>query len=345
MRRFSFLLALLAPAIFTGAAGAAEPQGKQLRVGMIGLDTSHVPQFAKAINTAAADSELAGMKVVAGFPGGSDFRLSSTRVAGFTEDLRKMGIEIVDSIPALLEKVDVVMLESVDGRPHLEQVLPVLKAKKRVFIDKPVSGSLGDTIAIFEAAKKYDTPCFSTSGMRFGAVPQKARQGELGEITGCDTWGPCAYEPPLPDLFWYGIHGIEAMYTCMGTGCETVSRTSTKDTDLVVGKWKDGRVATYRGIRGNSRAQFGGMAFTARGVTPFERDGSGSGGDSGLLVSVARFFQTGKPPVEADETIELVAFMEAAQEAKRYGGQAVKIDSVMAKGKVQAAARLAELDK
>src|SRR5262245_39515536 len=100
-------------------APSQAPGGKSLRAGMLGLDNSHVPAFAKIFNSVAAAGDLAGLKVVAGYPGGTDIPASRDRVAGFTEQIRDMGIEIVDSIPKLLEKVDVVLIESVDGRVHL----------------------------------------------------------------------------------------------------------------------------------------------------------------------------------------------------------------------------------
>src|SRR5690606_2549499 len=92
-----------------------------LKVGIIGLDTSHVVAFTKGMNDPKATGDLAKMNVVAAYPGGSpDIPSSRDRVEGFTDRLREMGVEIVDSIPQLLEKVDAVMLESLDGRPHLQ---------------------------------------------------------------------------------------------------------------------------------------------------------------------------------------------------------------------------------
>lgn len=221
-----------------------------IRAGMIGLDTSHVPAFAKLFNGPKAVGDLAGIKIVAAYPGGTDFGPSKTRVAKFTEDIRGMGIEIVDTIPKLLEKVDVVFLESVDGRIHLQEAIPVIKAGKPLFIDKPAAGSLADVIAIFDLAKQNKVPCFSSSSLRFGAGLQELKKNEsLGEIAGADTWGPCSYQEGTPDLFFYGIHGVEALYTLMGTGCETVARTQAADADIVTGVWKNGRVGTYRGLR------------------------------------------------------------------------------------------------
>lgn len=331
LRYALFVLLLGAPLRVTAGAGLAETTDEPaevLRAGMIGLDTSHVIAFTRTFNAPDAPADLGGIKIVAGYPGGTDFPPSATRVERFTEQLRDMGVEIVDSIPALLEKVDVVLLESVDGRPHLEQVLPVLQAGKPVFIDKPVAGSLRDAIAIYEAAKRYDVPVFSSSSLRFHEAPQQVRNGKIGDVLGCDTFGPCPIEPSHPDLFWYGIHGVEGLFTCLGTGCESVTRVTTDDYDLVVGRWKDGRIGTFRGLR-KGKIESGGTAFGSKAILPFRQ----SGGYRPLLVEVAKFFHTGKPPVSAEETIEIFAFMEAADESKRAGGVAVSIESVVEKAR------------
>ncbi|MBI4625422.1 MAG: Gfo/Idh/MocA family oxidoreductase [Verrucomicrobia bacterium] len=306
-----------------------------LRAGIIGLDTSHVPAFAKLFNNPKATGDVAGIRIVAGYPGGTDIPASRDRVVKFTEDLRKTGVEIVASIPALLQKVDVVFLESVDGRIHLQEAIPVILAGKPLFIDKPVAGSLADAIAIFDLAKKHNVPCFSSSSLRYDPGVRGLLKNEtLGTIMGAMTWGPCSYQAGIPDMFFYGIHGIEPLFVLMGPGCETVTRIQTKDTDLVAGVWKGGRIGAYRGIRG-SKAEFGAMAFGSKAIVPAARGGV----YESLGNEIGRFFKTGKPPVTAEETLEIFAFMEAADESKRQGGAPVSLASVMAKAKAQAAAK------
>src|SRR5438128_2403213 len=277
--------------IFIMNAPAAD--SAPLRAGMIGLDTSHVPAFAKIFNNPKATGDLAAIKVVAGYPGGTEIPASRDRVGKFTEQLRGMGIEIVDSIPKLLEKVDVVLLESVDGRIHLQEAVPVIKAGKPLFIDKPVAGSLADAIVIYDLAKKHNVPCFSSSSVRFSpGIQELLKNEQLGTIAGAVTWGSCAYQEGTPDMFFYGIHGIEPLFVLMGTGCETVARIQTKDTDLVSGVWKDGRVGTYRGIRHN-REEFGAVAFGSKAIM----HGGKEAGYEELCREIGRFFKTGKSPV------------------------------------------------
>ncbi len=209
-----------------------------LRAGMIGLDTSHVPAFTKIFNDPKATGDVAGIRVTVGYPGGTDMPASRDRVQMFTEQLRQMGVKIVDSIPKLLEEVDVVLLESVDGRIHLREAVPVIKAGKPLFIDKPLAGSLADAITILELARQRKVPCFSSSSLRFNKGIQKFLKDEnVGGIAGAATWGPCSYQDGTPDLFFYGIHGIEPLFALMGPGCEKVTRIKTKDTDLLSGLW------------------------------------------------------------------------------------------------------------
>lgn len=330
------ILFSFATLLCVSAANADTKQGP-IKVGIIGLDTSHVVAFTKMINDPKAEGDLADIQIVAAYPGGSpDIPSSADRVEGYTATLRDTyNVEIVDSIEKLLTKVDAVLLESVDGRPHLEQAKPVIAAHKPLFIDKPVAGSLEDAIEIFRLAKEANVPCFSSSSLRFGeGILGMRNHPKVGKVLGCDAYSPCSLEEHHPDLFWYGIHGVETLFTIMGTGCETVTRVQTEGTDLVVGKWKDGRVGTFRGIR-EGKAGYGATVFGDKGISP----SGGYGGYGPLVVEIAKFFKTGKAPVSAEETIEIFAFMEAADESKRQGGSPVSIEEVIQKAKKKLASR------
>jgi predicted dehydrogenase len=335
-----FLLATCCAPPAARSDEADSPQPAPLRIGIIGLDTSHVTAFTKALNLPDDPNHVAGGRVVAAYPRGSrDIESSVSRVPEYTAAVRDLGVEIVDTIPALLERVDAVLLETNDGRPHLEQVLPVLRAGKPVFIDKPVAGSLADAIAIYRLAERFDVPVFSSSALRFSATTRAVREGSIGEVLGCDTFSPCVLEPTHPDLFWYGIHGCEALFTALGPGCESVARVQTPDCDHVTGVWTGGRIGTFRGIR-KGKAPFGGTAFGSKGVAAV----GGMDGYRPLLVAIVAFLQTGRPPVAAAETLELYAFMEAADESKRRGGSRVPLREVMTRAEGEADTRMRALD-
>jgi hypothetical protein len=302
----------------------------ETRVGIIGLDTSHCIAFTKALNDANAGPEFAGYKVVAAYPtsGSRDLPSSIDRVAGFTEQVKQQGVEIVSSIEELLKKVDVVLLETVDGRKHLEQALPVIKAGKRMFIDKPVAASLRDAIAIFDAAKRNNVPVFSSSSLRFITGAEEIAGGKIGNVLGADTFGPASVEKTHPDLFWYGIHGIEALFAVMGTGCKSVVRIYTADTDMVVGTWQDGRIGSYRGTR-SGKGNFGGTVFGEKADETFGK----YYGYKPLLEKTIKFFKSGVVPVSPEETLEIFAFMEAADESKVNGGVSVDLQTMMERAK------------
>ena len=323
-KRLSVLALVLFFFTATTHGFGADPISKTIRVGVIGLDTSHAPAFTKVLNDDNA-ADMSDIRVVAAYPKGSpDIESSVSRVPGYTKQLKEMGVEIVSSIDELLSKVDAVLLETNDGRPHLEQVRPVLKAGKPVFIDKPMAGSLADVVEIIQEAKAAGVPIFSSSSLRYVAKAQAIRNGSIGRVLGCTTYSPCALEVTHPDLYWYGIHGVESLFTVMGPGCESVVRISTEGADVVVGTWKGGRIGTFRGIRDGQRG-YGGFAF---GETAISDIGEHSGYRP-LVAEIVKFFRTGESPVDVQETLEIYAFMEAADESKRRGGVPVRLEDVL----------------
>ena len=306
-------------------AGVAEETTNLLKAGIVGLD-AHALSWTKIINNPDAAGAIAEMQVVAAVPGGSpDIPQSMELLAKCRREIGTLGVEIVQTVEQLLPKVDVVMILSIDGRKHLSEVRPVFAAGKPVFIDKPLAASLADAVEIFRLARKHDVPCFTSSSLRFSDRTINIRDDpKLGEVIGCDQYAPCPLEPNHADFFWYGIHGVEPLFTIMGRGCVSVTRVQTEGTDIAVGVWDDGRIGTVRGIRAGKRG-YGSTIFGTKGIVA----GGGFDGYEPLIMEIVEFFKTGKPPVLPEETLEIFAFMEAADESKRQGGRAVTLQSVM----------------
>lgn len=294
-----------------------------LRAGIVGCDTSHVIAFTKLINDPAAKGPLTQVEVTCAYPGGSpDLPASRDRVDGYVEQLRDAGVTILPSIAEVLANSDVLLLESVDGRVHLEQFRQ-LAAGKPVFIDKPAAASLADLVEIFRIAASTGTPCFTSSALRFSdAVVALKNSQQLGELTGCTVASPLQIEPHHPDLFWYGVHGVESLFTLMGRGCQRVSRTDGPHASVVVGAWDDGRIATYQGLKGHAD-----YAFTAYGTKGLASQ-QGFAGYEPLVGEVCQFFVSRQPPVPPEETLEMFAFMEAADESLRRGGEPVALQEM-----------------
>ena len=283
--------------------------GKKINsVGIVGMDTSHSPHFVETINNSNS-----GYKVTTAFTTVSrDLPASLDRVEKFTAQIKSMGVEIVGSIDELLGKVDHVLLCTVDGRLHLHQAEKIFKAGKRVFIDKPMAASLADVIQIFALSKEYNIPTFSSSSVRFMKKAHEIRNGSIGNVQGAQVYAPIHYEPTHPKLYWYGIHGAELLYTVMKQGCKRVKSLTTEKYDMVIGDWGDGKIGTYCGLK-NGMQEYGGQAF----------------GDAGPLVDeILHYFDTGEVPVEPSETIELFAFMDAAQKSEEEQGNWISIEAM-----------------
>ncbi|MDY0104707.1 MAG: Gfo/Idh/MocA family oxidoreductase [Lentimicrobium sp.] len=303
-----------------------------VRIGIIGLDTSHSPAFVKLINAEDPKPEYAGFKVVAAYPYGSKtIKSSYDRIPKFTEEVQKYGVEITTSIDELLKVVDCVLLETNDGNLHLEQALEVFKAGKPVFIDKPIGANLAQAIVIFKMAEKYQVPVFSSSTLRYGKQTQKIRSGEFGKVIGVDTYSPAQIEPSHADMAWYAIHGIESLFTMMGAGCDKVQRFYTDGSDVMVGIWNDGRIGTVRGIR-EGKNVYGGVALTDKGMI----EGGKYEGYELLLVEIINFFKTKVVPVKKEDTLEIFAFIEAADLSRKNGGKSISIEDAMKKGQQDA---------
>ena len=319
--RMSFLPRLLCLIVLT----LGDVCGAEIRIGLIGLDTSHATAFTEILNNPQAKDHVGGARVVAAFKGGSpDIESSWSRVPEYTKTLtEKYSVKLYDSIADMCANVDAVMLESVDGRPHLEQARSVIAAHKPLYIDKPMAGSLKDVRAIFQLAKEAQVPIFSASSLRFAKTSQAVRNGSIGVVTNAWCGSPAHLEKTHPDLFWYGVHGCESLFTVMGTGCESVRRGTTADGKIeVIGKWRGGRVGSFREMEG-----YGGRAMGTKG----EAEAGNFDGYSPLVAEVVRFFETKVAPVSPEETVEIFAFMEAADESKRRGGAEVSLGEVLKK--------------
>jgi hypothetical protein len=294
------------------------------RLGVIGTDTSHVSAFTKLLNEDAGQADhVAGARVVAAYKGGSaDIEESSGRVDRYADEVRsKWGVEIVPDIATLLTKVDGVLLLSIDGRVHLEQARPVFAAHKPLFIDKPLASTLEDARQIARLAHEAGVAWFSSSSLRFGAIGASMK---FADVTGVSTWGPGPMEPHhYLDLSWYAVHPVEVLYTLMGPGCVSVSRTSGANAEVVVGVWKDGRIGTVRAIRPYS--DYGAVVYRAKEVVESHPKAAAATDYRPLVMEIVKFFQTGTPPVPNEETLEMFAFMDAAQRSKEQGGRPVTL--------------------
>lgn len=292
-----------------------------IKIGMIGLDTSHCPAFASILHDPQQAWHVPGGRVVAAVPGGSEaFSLSHNRVAGFTAELRDThGVQIVDDIETLAAQVDAILLESVDGRQHLEQFRRAA-AGKPVYIDKPFATSTADAREIIRIAKRTGTPLMSCSSLRYAAGIHDLIPNPAETVKSCEAFGPAPILEDYPGLFWYGIHAAEMLFAFMGPGCAQVRCVATRDADVAVGEWRDGRAGVMRGMR-LERGDFGCVVHTNT-ATRLGLAGATPPYYYTMLTRIMAFFRTGISPIPIEETFEIVAFLEAAERSKAQEGAA-----------------------
>jgi hypothetical protein len=299
-----------------------------LRIGIIGLDTSHSEQFTLRLNDPANPNHIPGARIVVAFPGGSpDIEESKSRVEGFTATLRdKFGVRIVGSVAEACKDVDAIMLLTLEGRPRLGQMKQILLAGKPVFMDKPVAASMKDVVEIYKLAATIQVPVFSASAIRWYPSVQEVVNAEKTPARGAISYGPAHVLPHHPDLFFYGIHPAEALFTVMGSGCLSVTRITTPSASTVTGLWSGHRTGTLHAIHEGAKAykliRFGDTQI-------FEQRAEGD--YTPMLREIVKFFQTRQPPVSAKQTLEIYAFMEAAEESKRRDGKPISLREVMVK--------------
>ena len=292
-----------------------------ISVGIIGFDCSHVVQFTRRLNHVDIEEEqwVDGAQIAAGFPGESKVT-DAEQVAEYTQQLVDYGVELVDAPEDLLGSIDAVMIEFQSGREHLEAARPFIEAGLPTYVDKPFTCSVADARALVDLGAEHNVPLFSSSSLRYGLEVQqlKADAGEVGRIVGAMTYSPAALHPENSGLFHYGIHGVEVLYTLMGSGCEEVWCVYEAGAEVIVGRWNDERIGSFRGTREGAHA-YGFTAWCEKEVRNSSIDASFIYRE--LLKKIVSMFESGQAPLDSEETVEIVAFIEAAAKSAQCQGR------------------------
>lgn len=289
-----------------------------LRIGLVGLDTSHALKFAEILND---PTSTVGASVVAAFPGGSpDMEKSISRVAGFREALKtRLGVAMMDSPEEVAERVDLVIITAVDGRTHPDLLRRTLPYRRPTFVDKPFALSSEAARRMLDEAQAAGVAVSSSSALRFADPFVEALADSAGgELVGVEAYGPLEWEATQPGYFWYGIHGLEMLVAALGPAIDSVQIHRGDGAEVVVATWKDGRVGTFRGgWRGHRR--FGALLHRAAGP----RHVDASGGDrpfyAAMLERIVATSPSGAPLVPREQVMAVVRFIEAANESRRSG--------------------------
>ena len=90
-----------------------------MKLGIIGLDSSHAVQFSRILNGEREPFHIGGHPVTAAYPGpeSQDFDMSRDRMENFTREVAgDWGVKLYSSIAEVMKNSDAVFLEQVDAR-------------------------------------------------------------------------------------------------------------------------------------------------------------------------------------------------------------------------------------
>ena len=325
-------------------AVAAQAEAQPVRLGILGVDNYQSVAFTQLFHDPKAAEALRGVRVVAAWPGtvSEDIPESVANLAKWEKSLADYQVKIVPTVREVLDACDGVLVMPLDGRKHRELAKAAMKAGKRVYIGRPLAADFAEAHALLKLARETKAACWTSSQHRFspGFIGMR-NHPEVGTVLGCDVYGGAPTVPHHAELVWHALHGIETLFTIMGTGCVSVQAVSTPTAASITGVWGDGRVGTFRGIKtgavkysatvfgdkGVSIAGVYGHGVPVKGVAPLNDKYMGY---EGIAVELAKFFRGGPAPVSLDETREIFAFMEAAQLSQQRGGQPVQISEILA---------------
>jgi predicted dehydrogenase len=280
-----------------------------VKVALIGLDTSHTIEFARrmAAPDCPADQRVGGLQPVSCLRFPTPFQGE-----GGLDDRQKVlegwGIRVTTSLDEAVEGCDALMIEINDPARHLEYFTACASLGKMIFLDKPLADTIANGRRIFELAKARGVRVFSTSSLRL-APALGAACSQMPRPLFTHAYGPFGQAPAGSSLVWYGVHTFEMLERAMGPGAQSVLAKADGAGVTALVQYPENR----RGVveLADGAWVYGGCLRDRQRAVPFVSDPSRIYSD--LLEQVAQFFRTGVAPVEPEDTLEVMAMLDAAQ--------------------------------
>lgn len=293
-----------------------------LRIGAIGADSSHLPEFTKRIKALHDEGKTRCLVTHVYDPGQHDL----VNVPKWLQTAQDMGVALAGSLDELLNSSDGVMVLAVNGNKHLQLALPGLRKGLPTYIDKPLTCNLGEAKQLLAESRRAGARCYSASSLRFAPEVEAVRNNsELGRIVAIDAFGPGQLHPHMEGLFFYGVHVIEMVDAIWGPGVKRVSAIHLDDRDLVDLDYRDGRYARLRLDRKGSY-HFGGTVHGEKNVQQFTVDFTPV--YMRLIQRMTRFFEGGEAPTQLRELVENVAVMQAGNASIAKDGSWMTVEEV-----------------
>ncbi len=291
------------------------------RLGVIGVDSSHLPEFTRRIK-ALNESGESRCKVTALWdPGNHDLPNAPT----WKKQAEEMGVSPIASCDAMLDQVEGVLVLAVNGNKHAALARAALERGLPTYIDKPLTCDLNQARQLLAMARKSSARCYSASSLRFAAEIESIKRGALGKLHAIDAFGPGELHESMAGLFFYGVHTIDMVDAIWGPGVKRVSAIHMSDRDLLDLEYNDGRYARLRMERKGSY-DFGATVHGEKGLTQFKVDFADV--YNRLVKGMVRFFAGGPAPAAMRDIVENVAVMEAGNQSMSRDGAWVDVPQI-----------------
>ncbi len=289
-----------------------------LRVGLVGVNTSHASAFARLLNQVGA---VEGARVT--WVWGGELRPGQPDATTLAQSF---DIPHVASEPTeMLAESDLVLVvdDTGQGANHVPLSRAFVAAGVPTFVDKPMAVDLVEAKGLFALAADKGTPVTSSSALRFAAEldAERTQIEALGPLSSVVSVGP-------GEWYYYGVHAVEQLFAVTGPGVEWVQRYTWPDRDLAVLSYADGGpVAVVQTLRDAAYAfhltAYGANGLHAVHIKDFDAFYTGQ------VRAAVEMARTGQPPVAPDETLELLAVLRAGVRSAETDGAKVSVAAML----------------
>lgn len=286
-----------------------------IKVGVIGLDTSHSIEFIRVMQAPdypEAD-RVTGMKAVTCLRFETPYQ-NKEGLDQRQKQLEAWGVKVTESFDEAAAGCDAYLLEINDGSYHLDYFRRLAGLGKPVFLDKPLAGSLDDGREILRLAGRHKTRVWSSSALPFSPALAEALE-PFAAIRLAHVYGALGKAPAGDSLIWYGVHTFETLQRIMGPGAKSVTAHESASETVAIVDYGEGRQGLVECVAGcyvyGGRAHGSDKKEGKMRVKSFVLPAA----YPPLVRAIAAFFAGGPAPVPLETTFEGLAMMAAARQS------------------------------
>lgn len=262
-----------------------------------GYDAAKAKQYKWTF--AAANRQLAGARVVKIWDPDVEWARRLADVCGIPE--------VCTHPEECAEGVDGAIVVDDGSGEHAQYGIAPLRKGIPTFIDKPLAMTAKKAKEIASIARECGTPLLSASSLRFvpDVVALRQEVAQLGEVHLATTI--CGNE-----LVYYGIHALETAYAVLGPGAVSCRNVGQPGRNIVRVRFRDGRdLVLMVAEREYMRAGYQICLYGTKGWRTLQPNLTDL--YLYLMEQFLALVRTGKEIVPLDETVEVIAVLEAGK--------------------------------